>query len=74
MDPLELFPVPQTDLATLDERARTYAEAARADRTQRAYRSDLAHAPQLSRRCSPDLLPGSQRLARHHLALDQAPV
>jgi hypothetical protein len=25
------------------ERARTYAEAARADRTQRAYRSDLAH-------------------------------
>jgi hypothetical protein len=31
------------DMATLDERARTYTEAARADRTQRAYRSDLAH-------------------------------
>jgi hypothetical protein len=43
MSALGLFPVAQTDLATLDERARTYAEAARADRTQRAYRSDLAH-------------------------------
>jgi hypothetical protein len=39
VDSLALFPVPETDLATLDERARTYAEAARADRTQRAYRS-----------------------------------
>jgi hypothetical protein len=36
MTALALFPVPQTDLATLDERARTCAEAARADRTQRA--------------------------------------
>jgi site-specific recombinase XerD len=43
MNSLALFPVPQTDLAALDERARTYAEAARADRTQRAYRSDMAH-------------------------------
>jgi site-specific recombinase XerD len=43
MDAIALSPVPQTDLAALDERARSYAEAARADRTQRAYASDLAH-------------------------------
>jgi hypothetical protein len=35
--------LPGTDLATLADKAREYAEAARSAKTVRAYRSDMAH-------------------------------
>ncbi len=67
LDSLALFPVPQTDLATLDERARTYAEAARADRTQRAYASDMAHFRKWANAHGETCLPATSRHRRYEL-------
>lgn len=67
MTSLALLPVPQTDLATLDERACFYAEAARADRTQRAYASDLAHFRKWTSAHGETWLPATSRIVADYI-------